>query len=109
MGGLMVSLTTRQRLILEFYLAYTFDNLAQPGVRLIGDVFEIMSTNGVMDHLKAICRKGYFQYASVRSTRNDIGITPKALQFAIDSMPDYRGIAEALLRKWTTNPDYRMD
>ena len=105
----MISLTSRQKEILEFYLAYTFDNLAQPGVRHIGMVFEIMSTNAVMDHLRAICRKGYFQYANHRATRDDIGITTKALQFAIDSMPDYREIAEALLRKWTTNPDYRMD
>jgi SOS-response transcriptional repressor LexA len=105
----MIDLTPRQKEILEFYLAYTFDNLAQPDVRHIGVVFEIMSTNGVMDHLRALRRKGYFLDSRRRTARSDIGITAKALQFAIESMPEYRDIAESLLKKWITNPDYRIN
>jgi SOS-response transcriptional repressor LexA len=105
----MIILTHRQTEILEFYLAYTFDNLAQPEIRHIGLVFEIASSNGVMDHLKALCRKGYFSNSGRRITRADIGITVNALRFAVEKMPDYKEVAEVLLKKWTTKPDYRVD
>jgi SOS-response transcriptional repressor LexA len=105
----MVKLTQRQAEILEFYLAYTLDNLAQPEIRHICAVFEIASTNAIVDHFRALQRKGYFKNHGKRCSRGDIGITTNALRFAIANMTNYKEVAEVLLKKWTMNPDFRID
>lgn len=60
----MEELTKRQREIIEFIVQYTFENLYQPTFKEIGQHCQIMSTNGVNDHIKALRRKGYLGEAS---------------------------------------------
>ncbi|MDR0965892.1 MAG: transcriptional repressor LexA [Myxococcales bacterium] len=55
----MEGLTQRQREILQFIVDTAERNGFPPTVREIGVHFEIKSTNGVNDHLKALERKGH--------------------------------------------------
>lgn len=55
----MDGLTTRQRDILQFIVDNTEKMGFPPTIREIGVHFQIKSTNGVNDHLKALERKGY--------------------------------------------------
>jgi len=52
-------LTPRQREILEFIQQTILEQGYQPSIREIGRQFGIKSTKGVVDHLKALERKGY--------------------------------------------------
>ena len=55
----MEGLTARQRDILQFIVDNTEKMGFPPTIREIGIRFQIRSTNGVNDHLKALERKGY--------------------------------------------------
>ena len=55
----MDGLTSRQRDILQFIVENTEKMGFPPTIREIGVQFQIKSTNGVNDHLKALERKGY--------------------------------------------------
>lgn len=55
----MKKLTNRQADILRFVIKYIKDYSYPPTLREIGVQFEIGSTNGVNDHLRALERKGY--------------------------------------------------
>ena len=57
----MESLSPRQRVILEYIYARFREDGILPSYREIGDAMGIRSTNGVSDHIKALCRKGYLQ------------------------------------------------
>jgi repressor LexA len=51
-------LTDRQIAIHTFMLEYQKEHGMPPTLREIGDHFEISSTNGVQDHMRALERKG---------------------------------------------------
>ncbi len=55
----MLQPTARQRDILDFMHATIRQRGYGPTLREIGKKFEIKSTNGVTDHMKALERKGY--------------------------------------------------
>lgn len=52
-------LTNRQQQVLDFIVAHTAETGYAPTVREIAKHLGIKSTNGVVDHLKAIERKGW--------------------------------------------------
>jgi SOS-response transcriptional repressor LexA len=54
-------LTERQSEILRYVAGYVDDRGYPPSLRDIGRAFEIASTNGVNDHLRALERKGYLR------------------------------------------------
>ena len=72
-------LTPRQKLIIEYIVQFTFENLFQPTIREIGAHFGIVSTNGVSDHLKALHRKGYLTLRDHPDSRA-LYLTDKALR-----------------------------
>ena len=61
------ALTQRQRDILEFISASIAERGFPPTLREIGEHFNIRSTNGVNDHLKALERKGYLVRGELKS------------------------------------------
>ena len=63
----MEALTDRQKKILEFIARATEERGFPPTIREIGEEFEIRSTNGVNDHLKALERKGYLSRCDQQS------------------------------------------
>ena len=63
----MEALTDRQKKILEFIAHATEERGFPPTIREIGEEFEIRSTNGVNDHLKALERKGYLSRCDQQS------------------------------------------
>ena len=64
---IVVPVTARQGAILNFIASYIETNSIPPTIREIGESFGIRSTNGVMDHLKALARKGLLQLMPKRS------------------------------------------
>ena len=52
-------LTARQRNVLDYVIEYQDDHGFPPSMREIGEFFQIRSTNGVSDHLRALERKGW--------------------------------------------------
>src|SRR5687768_7697656 len=61
------ALTQRQREILEFISASTVERGFPPTLREIGEHFQIRSTNGVNDHLKALEKKGHLRREDLKS------------------------------------------
>src|SRR5687768_15231539 len=61
------ALTQRQREILEFISASTVERGFPPTLREIGEHFNIKSTNGVNDHLKALEKKGHLRREDLKS------------------------------------------
>ncbi len=57
----MKGLTARQEEILRYLIAFTRGRHYQPNYREIGNRFNITSTQGVSDHIKALHRKGYIK------------------------------------------------
>ena len=53
------ALTQRQKEILDFISASIVERGFPPTLREIGEHFQIRSTNGVNDHLKALEKKGH--------------------------------------------------
>jgi repressor LexA len=60
-------LTTRQRQIYDFLLKSIREQGYAPSIQEIGAKFNIVSTNGVSDHLKALEKKGYIRRAGKRA------------------------------------------
>jgi SOS-response transcriptional repressor LexA len=55
------ALTPRQKVVLDFITAYLQREGRSPSVREIGRALGIRSTNGVIDHLVTLERKGYLE------------------------------------------------
>ncbi|MSP91183.1 MAG: transcriptional repressor LexA [Myxococcales bacterium] len=60
-------LTSKQQNVLDFVHTYQCENGFPPSIREIGEHFGIRSTNGVVDHLRALERKGFLQHTENRS------------------------------------------
>ncbi len=60
-------LTQRQREILDFISASIMERGFPPTLREIGEHFQIRSTNGVNDHLKALEKKGHLRREDLKS------------------------------------------
>ncbi|MFH2049485.1 MAG: transcriptional repressor LexA [bacterium] len=56
-----VSLTEKQKAVLEFIQQQITDRGNSPTIREIGEKFGIQSTNGVRTHLTALIKKGYLK------------------------------------------------
>jgi SOS-response transcriptional repressor LexA len=54
-------LTERQAAVLDYIRSFRRENGSAPSLRQIGAHMGIHSTNGVSDHVKALCRKGYIE------------------------------------------------
>lgn len=61
------ALTFRQREILDFITASIVERGFPPTLREIGEHFQIRSTNGVNDHLKALEKKGVLRREDLKS------------------------------------------
>src|SRR5258705_12546552 len=61
------ALTQRQREILDFISASIVERGYPPTLREIGEHFNIRSTNGVNDHLKALEKKGHLRREDLKS------------------------------------------
>jgi repressor LexA len=61
------ALTFRQREILDFISASIVERGFPPTLREIGEHFNIKSTNGVNDHLKALEKKGHLRREDLKS------------------------------------------
>ncbi len=80
----MSNLTDRQMEILRYIARTTEERGFPPTIREIGGEFNIRSTNGVNDHLKALQRKGYLDRGEqksralvpTRSARMAMGLGP---------------------------------
>ena len=64
---MLLQLTTRQRSIYEFVATTIREKGFAPSIPEIGQKFEITSTRGVFDHLKALERKGYIKRVGKRA------------------------------------------
>lgn len=60
-------LTKRQAGVFVYIFDYIQENHYPPTVREIADAFEIKSTNGVVEHLKALANKGFIEKDGFRS------------------------------------------
>lgn len=60
--AIVPALTDRQNEIHEYMLAYQAEHGMPPTVREIAEHFGFTSTNGVIDHLKALERKGHVKH-----------------------------------------------
>jgi repressor LexA len=65
----MKALTDRQKSILDFIVGEFKRTFIIPTVREIGAEFGIKSTNGVVDHLRALERKGWIIKLDNQKTR----------------------------------------
>src|SRR5687768_2089522 len=61
------ALTQRQREILDFISSSIVERGFPPTLREIGEHFNIRSTNGVNDHLKALEKKGHLRREDLKS------------------------------------------
>ena len=61
------ALTLRQQEILDFITASIVERGFPPTLREIGEHFQIRSTNGVNDHLKALEKKGHLRREDLKS------------------------------------------
>jgi repressor LexA len=61
------ALTLRQKEILDFISASIMERGFPPTLREIGEHFQIKSTNGVNDHLKALEKKGHLRREDLKS------------------------------------------
>lgn len=64
---MLTPLTARQRQIYDFLLRSIREQGYAPSILEIGARFNIASTNGVSDHLKALEKKGYIRRAGKRA------------------------------------------
>ena len=60
-------LTKRQANVFVYIYDYIQENHYPPTVREIADAFDIKSTNGVVEHLKALAQKGYIEKDGFKS------------------------------------------
>lgn len=66
-GGKSVELTYRQSVVLAFIRDFVASKGWPPTMREIGSATGIRSTNGVIDHLKALERKGFIRRDALTS------------------------------------------
>ena len=66
-GAMAEALTQRQKEILDFISASIMERGFPPTLREIGEHFQIRSTNGVNDHLKALEKKGHLRREDLKS------------------------------------------
>ena len=64
---MLAALTPRQKAIYEFVLKTIREKGYAPSIQEIGSRFQIASTNGVSDHLKALEKKGYIRRIGKRA------------------------------------------
>ena len=64
---MLPSLTARQKAIYDFLLKNIREKGFAPSIHEIGRQFQIASTNGVSDHLKALEKKGYIRRVGKRA------------------------------------------
>src|SRR5437868_14958512 len=91
------ALTQRQREILDFISASIVARGVPPTLREIGEHFQIRSTNGVNDHLKALEKKGHLRREDLKSrAMRPITIPPPASGGAdiVPLRPAARGTGE---------------
>jgi repressor LexA len=69
----MKELTERQRSVLEFIRRYSRERGYPPTIREIRDAFHLKSNRGVVDHLKALERKGHIKRAPGSPRAIEIG------------------------------------
>ncbi len=69
----MRDLTDRQRAVLAFMINHCVEHRQPPAIREIGAAFDIGSTNGVSEYLRALVRKGY---AAQEKTSAQRGVWP---------------------------------
>src|SRR6188474_459491 len=82
------ALTQRQREILDFISASIVERGFPPTLREIGEHFNIRSTNGVNDHLKALEKKGHLRREDLKS---------RAMRPIFSGSPDgSRGMGEVI-------------
>jgi SOS-response transcriptional repressor LexA len=55
----MVELTAKQQRIVDIYVEWLEANHRPPTIRDLCVVLDVRSPNGVLNHLKALCRKGH--------------------------------------------------
>lgn len=68
------ALTARQLEVLRWIADSTESHGYAPTIREIGDALGIVSTNGVVDHLKALARKGAVTSSPIKS--RTLRVTP---------------------------------
>ncbi|MCL2326799.1 MAG: transcriptional repressor LexA [Proteobacteria bacterium] len=61
------NLTRRQANVYRYIVDYIEENQYPPTIREIAEAFDIRSTNGVSEHLKALIRKGFLTKDSAKS------------------------------------------
>lgn len=62
-------LTARQTEVLTFIRSHIAEHWYPPTLREIGSQFDISSTVGVSDHLRALARKGYIAISPAKTAR----------------------------------------
>jgi repressor LexA len=80
-------LTDRQKQVLEFIEDRIREWGYPPTIREIGEHFGIKSTNGVVDHLKALKRKGFLRQQDMKS-RTLTPVVPKRGKLALAKRAD---------------------
>lgn len=91
----MREITDRQRMVLNFIVAFKAEYGYPPTIREIGKEMGIRSTNGVNDHLLALERKGWIGFPVSGYTARGIFLTKKTKkEYGIKVVSD--SIREAL-------------
>jgi DNA-binding MarR family transcriptional regulator len=70
-------LTARQAQVLRFVISYFESHRFSPTIREIGGFMGIRSTNGVVDHLKALDKKGYIERMPLKSRNIIVKYAPR--------------------------------
>ena len=74
----MRSPTDRQLEVLDALIAYTAKHGLPPSLRELGELVGITSTNGILDHLRALERRGLVRQHAKGSARGWVAIQPHA-------------------------------
>lgn len=90
----MKELTARQQKVLDFIRSHIVEKGYPPTLREIGKHMNILSTNGVQDHLLALERKGFITRANLVS-RGIRPVEPRTEDESVDRLEPFRnGIAQ---------------
>lgn len=87
----MTDLTARQAEILGFIIDHRAATGFPPSIREIGDRFEIRSTNGVNDHLRALEKKGRIRRQPMISRGIQVVHEEEPAQYRIEVFVELRG------------------
>ena len=100
--------TMRQESILKWIAEYITDKDVAPSVREIGRAFNIKSTNGIIDHLRALERKGWIKRGEKGSIRT-IRLTERAkIKFNIHRAQD-KNLLISKLHSLVSEYPYNVD